>query len=89
MSFTPKVDGGDVKVNCHAADSADVCYVALSHIWADGLGNPFKNSLPLCQLNRLQNAVKNLQNHSEPNIRGCSFWVDTLCPCWPKSAALS
>lgn len=61
MSFTPKLNGGDVKVDCHAADSRDVRYVALSHVWADGLGNPSKNSLPLCQLNRLQNVVNNLQ----------------------------
>jgi len=28
-------------------------YVAVSHVWSDGLGNPSKNSLPLCQLRRL------------------------------------
>ena len=25
------------------------CYVALSHVWADGLGNPYANALPRCQ----------------------------------------
>ena len=25
-------------------------YIAISHVWSDGLGNPNQNSLPLCQL---------------------------------------
>jgi hypothetical protein len=29
-------------------------YVAISHVWSDGLGNVRGNSLPLCQLNMLQ-----------------------------------
>ncbi|KAI9667066.1 MAG: hypothetical protein M1831_001243 [Alyxoria varia] len=28
-------------------------YVAISHVWSDGLGNPHSNSLPLCQLRRI------------------------------------
>ncbi|KAK6504955.1 hypothetical protein TWF481_006888 [Arthrobotrys musiformis] len=28
-------------------------YVALSHVWSDGLGNPKANTLPRCQLKRL------------------------------------
>ena len=28
-------------------------YVALSHVWADGMGNPHANSLPACQLAHL------------------------------------
>ena len=24
-------------------------YIAISHVWSDGLGNPNENSLPLCQ----------------------------------------
>lgn len=28
-------------------------FIALSHVWADGLGNPKSNSLPTCQLLRL------------------------------------
>ena len=28
-------------------------YIALSHVWADGLGNPKANSLPQCQLRRI------------------------------------
>ena len=28
-------------------------YVAISHIWADGLGNPCSNALPRCQIERI------------------------------------
>jgi hypothetical protein len=30
-------------------------YIAISHVWADGLGNPRENALPACQLKKLQN----------------------------------
>lgn len=30
-----------------------VRYIAISHVWSDGLGNPKNNSLPACQLLRL------------------------------------
>ena len=30
------------------------CYVALSHVWSDGMGNAVTNSLPQCQIRRLK-----------------------------------
>lgn len=50
-------------------------YVAFSHVWSDGLGNPRRNSLPECQLERLQgfvDAFYEQKNHT-------AFWIDTLC----------
>jgi Heterokaryon incompatibility protein (HET) len=35
-------------------------YIAISHVWADGLGNPKENALPECQLRRLKNYLDNL-----------------------------
>ncbi|KAI1411138.1 hypothetical protein F5Y13DRAFT_201679 [Hypoxylon sp. FL1857] len=35
-------------------------YVALSHVWADGLGNPRSNSLPQCQIKRLARQISAL-----------------------------
>jgi hypothetical protein len=35
-------------------------YVAISHVWADGLGDTIGNSLPACQLDRLESFVTNL-----------------------------
>ncbi|KAK2616388.1 hypothetical protein QQS21_000629 [Conoideocrella luteorostrata] len=58
-----------------------VDYVAFSHVWADGLGNPTDNALPTCQYPHLQQmanaAVTRAQdnNHSEPT----PFWIDSLC----------
>lgn len=35
-------------------------YVALSHVWADGLGNPYANALPRCQLSDLVKIIQKL-----------------------------
>jgi hypothetical protein len=35
----------------------DQHYVAISHVWSDGLGNADTNSLPACQLQRLKNLL--------------------------------
>ena len=37
-------------------------YVAISHVWVYGLGNPFANSLPRCQVAQLGGLVSNLKN---------------------------
>jgi len=51
-------------------------YVAISHVWSDGLGNTQRNSLPFCQLQKLQSLVDVLY---APEHRPVAFWVDTLC----------
>lgn len=63
-------------------------YVAISHVWTDGLGNPEKNSMPLCQLRRIQEAANSLygpstehdweRDRETPSIPTW-FWIDTLC----------
>ncbi|KAL4877594.1 hypothetical protein BJY04DRAFT_209864 [Aspergillus karnatakaensis] len=40
-------------------------YVAVSHVWADGLGNPHANSLPHCQLEFLYDQAKPLLRDKE------------------------
>lgn len=50
-------------------------YVAISHVWVDGLGNAEANSLPNCQLARLG---KMLDPFAE-NGRRPLVWLDTLC----------
>lgn len=48
-------------------------YVAISHVWSDGLGNPDSNSMPRCQLIRVQKAVNELykcdDSNGSPNSR--------------------
>lgn len=50
-------------------------YVTISHVWSDGLGSS-DNSLPICQLERLQSMVNALYPGAEHEI---PFWIDTLC----------
>ncbi|EXJ58303.1 hypothetical protein A1O7_05728 [Cladophialophora yegresii CBS 114405] len=61
-------------------------FVAISHVWADGLGCTTGNSLPTCQLRRLHRMCSDLY----PERTGASrlfrraegplgLWIDTLC----------
>lgn len=59
----------------------DSCYLALSHVWADGLGNPRANALPRCQLLHLSKLTQSLREQmsaDEPQSE-LLFWCDTLC----------
>lgn len=49
-------------------------YVALSHVWSDGRGNPRVNALPTCQLQEIQRYVAALTSRED-----ALFWIDTLC----------
>ena len=55
-------------------------YVAISHVWAHGLGNAQSNSLPLCQLRRLHGYAERLSK-STNKLDGrdtMAVWIDTL-----------
>jgi hypothetical protein len=70
-------------------------YVAFSHVWSDGLGNPLHNTLPQCQIRRLKTLLDDLSSVSSPwqlinsrNFRrlyrrirnhSVAFWLDTVC----------
>ena len=51
-------------------------YVAISHVWSDGPGNPKANSLPRCQLERIQSRVNELYPGGDFLV---PFWIDTIC----------
>ncbi|KAK4942189.1 hypothetical protein LTR10_018081 [Elasticomyces elasticus] len=85
------VQKGLVEVSSIVMSSADTptTYVAISHVWSDGLGNPEFNSLPLCQLIRLQRLVDELYPDM-PMDRHVPFWIDTLSvPVKPPTARSS
>ncbi|KAL8727566.1 MAG: hypothetical protein Q9166_005972 [cf. Caloplaca sp. 2 TL-2023] len=67
-------------------------YIALSHVWADGLGNSSANSLPMCQLRRLYDLILPFFK-SQNGGYGVLLWLDTLCcpvePPEAKNIALS
>ncbi|KAI6910118.1 hypothetical protein KC318_g3481 [Hortaea werneckii] len=57
----------------------DTPYVALSHVWAEGLGNPVENALPHCQLNHVYKSVEQLRKELNLQQRKLLVWLDTLC----------
>lgn len=59
--------------------SPDLKYVAISHLWADGLGNAFGNSLPHCQLERLVQAVHQANHSFKCFTKDTLLWLDVYC----------
>ncbi|PGH18802.1 hypothetical protein AJ79_00215 [Helicocarpus griseus UAMH5409] len=64
------------KVTISVQDYTKAPYVAISHVWSDGLGNANANTLPRCQLRRLQGYVNCLYPKS---FHPVPFWIDTIC----------
>ncbi|KAI1808580.1 hypothetical protein F4811DRAFT_176509 [Daldinia bambusicola] len=60
-------DSHKCKLSVHKG--SDVEYIAISHVWADGLGSTTEDGLPICQIRRLATLV-GPQN---------AFWIDSLC----------
>ena len=57
---------------------SDVKYVAISHVWSDGLGNVQRSALPRCQMLRLSNLIRTLPGKASDLVL---FWIDTIgCP---------
>lgn len=57
---------------------SDLAYVAISHVWSDGLGNVQRAALPRCQMLRLSNLIRNLPGRAADIVL---FWIDTIgCP---------
>ncbi|KAH8094541.1 hypothetical protein BXZ70DRAFT_992312 [Cristinia sonorae] len=47
-------------------------YIAISHVWSDGLGSTTEVGLPSCQISRISRLV-------EPILAQGYFWIDALC----------
>ncbi|KIX03036.1 uncharacterized protein Z518_06586 [Rhinocladiella mackenziei CBS 650.93] len=70
-------------------------YVAISHVWSDGLGNPKENTLFICQLKALRTQLQHmitvnpeyfdemfpegLRMRAARHLERIYFWIDTLC----------
>lgn len=65
-------------------------YVAISHVWSGGLGNPHANMVAACQLRRLFEICGQTLRDSRPfqfltdrllseSQRKVHFWLDTIC----------
>lgn len=65
-------------------------YVAISHVWSDGMGNPRRNALMSCQLHRIQRSVNQLYPSRLLTAGNQPFWMDTLCvPLNPEMRILA
>ncbi|OJT05010.1 hypothetical protein TRAPUB_4192 [Trametes pubescens] len=49
-------------------------YVAISHVWADGMGSTTEDGLPTCVVKRIASLVQGLL----PEV-SAAFWMDSLC----------
>jgi hypothetical protein len=69
-------------IGVHLDVSTSGPYVAISHVWSDGLGNPKANSLPVCQIRQLNTLTEGIPNKGSGEVVGSSslgIWIDTLC----------
>ncbi|KAF2185850.1 hypothetical protein K469DRAFT_687681 [Zopfia rhizophila CBS 207.26] len=88
---------GDLTIDV-VESSASMPYIAISHVWIDGLGNPKQNALYRCQLLRLKKLVVALHEQPSTTSRKSSekngsppllIWLDTLCcPITPMEAKI-
>ncbi|KAI0801243.1 hypothetical protein C8Q74DRAFT_478489 [Fomes fomentarius] len=53
-------------------NAVDGPYIAISHVWADGLGSVTEAGLPTCQISRIVGFARQL-------VPDGAFWVDALC----------
>ncbi|KAJ5893478.1 hypothetical protein N7495_005169 [Penicillium taxi] len=59
----------------------DSRYVAVSHVWSDGLGNTDDNSIWKCQLDMIVESISNLPNHRGETMSHLAFnRRETLLP---------
>jgi hypothetical protein len=66
ISIGPE-DDGQMSLRVVQANSRSK-YVAISHVWSDGLGNPNANALPECQLKRLIACIEQMPSDAvEPD----------------------
>ncbi|KAE8442357.1 hypothetical protein EG329_003428 [Mollisiaceae sp. DMI_Dod_QoI] len=79
LQFEGEVDD----LTCKIIKSGTKPYIAISHVWADGLGNPHENSLYKCKLHHLRklvDAINDKESAIAPETAERSLiWLDTLC----------
>ncbi|KAL8717187.1 MAG: hypothetical protein Q9225_005549 [Loekoesia sp. 1 TL-2023] len=76
LYITPSSETTALQIQVLNHNSHPLDFIAISHVWAHGLGNPTENALPSCQLYRLND----LCSRSSPIVgKHPAFWIDTLC----------
>lgn len=67
----PVVVYDGMELHVQPADAAS--YVAISHVWADGMGSITEDGLPTCVVKRIAGLVQQLLPETG------AFWMDSLC----------
>ncbi|KAF2191642.1 hypothetical protein K469DRAFT_718663 [Zopfia rhizophila CBS 207.26] len=83
---------GSIPILCVESDSShdnvqlrvEACrpnrrYVAISHVWADGMGDPKSNALPSCQLKKLKGLIDTLPRDKPSEHLGVVEALAGLC----------
>ncbi len=78
ISVSPHGDCTTANIQLQDDDGA-AAFVAISHVWADGLGNPKNNSLPACSLQEISRLVNQLPRRTLQQNKSVPFWIDTVC----------
>ncbi|KAL4912890.1 hypothetical protein BDW62DRAFT_206038 [Aspergillus aurantiobrunneus] len=63
---TPLVSWADSKLTVVGTECQNAIYVAISHVWSDGMGNPKANALPTCLLFKIQSMINSLYSIPHP-----------------------
>ena len=69
---------GMIEINVVSSDPT-LRYTALSHVWADGLGNRKHNSLYRCQIDHIYRRLAALDRKLGNNNTAFYVWIDTIC----------
>ncbi|UNI16315.1 hypothetical protein JDV02_002756 [Purpureocillium takamizusanense] len=81
-------DGGQGQLRLSVEPwTSGVPYVAYSHVWADGLGNPRLNSLPRCQVERISRLVAALEQDVRESLSSSSPSADDSAGIRDSSSA--
>ena len=90
ISLTKSKSSYEIKIGVEAYKKS-ISYTAITHVWADGLGNPDGNTLPRCQFSRLYSLLDTLSDRTEglslarnawtrfSKKDSVYLWMDTLC----------
>ena len=70
-------DGYKLTLHAHMANTDARKYIALSHVWVDGLGSPYSNTITQCQLTRIADRLGKLA--ATESCGELCVWIDTLC----------
>lgn len=75
LSIIDRGDGVELSVTCRSMTSPDAeDYIAISHVWVDGLGSTAEIGIPECQARRLLKVGRKVTQKPNPRL-----WIDSLC----------